>query len=119
MFGMWKKSSHNHKKELFKKKFKNRGNHQLTQRQPDQNNTIDILDKKQPKPINNKHNHTECMQEAEQFYRTASQLTETNFNHHKPHQCLCNECQCGRHLCKMNVIKPNLTKSTVYQKSFY
>ena len=65
------------------------------------------------------HNHGECVFKEDQFAKTASKLSNSNFSHHDPENCLCNDCSCGRHLCKMHVIKPDLTKNTIYQRSFY
>jgi hypothetical protein len=59
------------------------------------------------------------MQNEDAFNRTANKLAKSNFSHHDPHQCVCEQCDCGRHLCKFHIIKPDLPKATVYQKSFY
>ena len=85
-----------------------------------QNSTLDFKHQSHRNiyPIKNKHNHTECSFQEEQFNRSACKLQETNFSHHDASNCLCGQCSCGRHLCKLHVIKPDLTKATVYQKSF-
>ena len=66
-----------------------------------------------------RHNHFDCIHNEDAFNRTANKLAQTNFSHHDPNMCVCDQCQCGRHLCKFHVIKPDLPKATVYQKSFY
>lgn len=66
-----------------------------------------------------RHNHEECAHNDSIFNQTASKLNKTNFDHHDPNLCLCEQCQCGRHLCKFHVIKPDMSKASVYQKSFY
>lgn len=100
---------------VFKTKLKARASGQSIRTH---HNEVDFNHSLQNEGPKNRHYHTECEPQENQFNQSANKLTTANFNHHDHSKCLCKDCECGRHLCKLNVIKPDLTKATIYQKSF-